>query len=57
MQRYICNDNNIIMYTYMIIYDYNLHIYIYSIEYAQRYCEVTILHSLSISSTLKVNII
>ena len=27
MQRYICNDYNISMYTYMIIYDYNLHIY------------------------------
>ena len=27
MQGYICNANNISMYTYMIIYDYNIHIY------------------------------
>ena len=26
MQGYIYNDNNISMYTYMIIYDYNIHI-------------------------------
>ena len=28
MQGYICNDNTISIYTYMIIYDYNIYIYI-----------------------------
>ena len=37
MQGYIYNDNNISMYTYMIIYDYNIHIYYIVYEYRSFY--------------------
>ena len=33
MQGYIYNDNNISMYTYMIIYNYNIHIWYIVCEY------------------------
>ena len=41
MQGYIYNDNNTSMYTYMIIYDYNIHIQYIVCEY-RGFCSLNI---------------